>query len=206
MLEFGRVRAIFQLAGDADSQSTQSASGEDVTEPLVKRQQARGRVMPDMQAGARIGPYRVESVLPGNRGGFAQVVVARRVSGGSEHETVAVKIARTDSAAGIDAEAFARALGSEVETLRVLKHPGIVRLFPIQLDDRRYSYMARADNLPGRPWYYVMEYLAGGTAEDLVREQRSPGSGAGCGNRAPGGRGAGLHPHQRLRAPGYQDQ
>ena len=36
-LEFGRVRAIFQLAGDLDSQSTQSASGEDVTEPLVKR-------------------------------------------------------------------------------------------------------------------------------------------------------------------------
>ena len=36
-LEFGRVRAIFQLAGDADFQSTQSASGEDVTEPLVKR-------------------------------------------------------------------------------------------------------------------------------------------------------------------------
>ena len=129
--------------------------------------------MPDMQAGARIGPYRVESVLPGSRGGFAQVVVARRVSGGSEHETVAVKIARTDSAAGIDAEAFARALGTEVETLRVLKHPGIVRLFPIQLDDRRYSYMARADNLPGHPWYYVMEYLAGGTAEDLVREAGS---------------------------------
>ena len=127
--------------------------------------------MPDMQVGARIGPYRVEFVLPGSRGGFAQVVVARRVAGGSEHETVAVKIARTDSAAGVDAEAFARALGSEVETLRVLKHPGIVRLFPIQLDDVRYSYMARADNLPGRPWYYVMEYLAGGSVEDLIREQ-----------------------------------
>jgi len=126
--------------------------------------------MPDIQADARIGPYRVESVLPGNRGGFAQVVIARRVSGGSEHETVAVKLARTDSGDGIDAEAFSRALGTEVETLRVLKHPGIVRLFPIQLDDRRYSYMARADNLSGRPWYYVMEYLAGGTAEDLVRE------------------------------------
>jgi serine/threonine protein kinase len=129
--------------------------------------------MPDMQAGARIGPYRVESVLPGSRGGFAQVVVARRISGGSEHETVAVKIARTDSAAGVDAEAFSRALGTEVETLRMLNHPGIVRLFPIQLDDRRYSYMARADNLPGHPWYYVMEYLAGGTAEDLVRNGRA---------------------------------
>ena len=90
--------------------------------------------MPDIQADARIGPYRVESVLPGNRGGFAQVVIARRVSGGSEHEIVAVKLARTDSEGGIDAEAFSRALGTEVETLRVLRHPGIVRLFPIQLE------------------------------------------------------------------------
>lgn len=127
--------------------------------------------MTDVQVGTRIGPYRVEAVLPGNLGGFAQVVTARRVSRDGENEIVAIKIARTVSTGGVDSEAFARALGSEVETLRVLKHPGILRLFPIQLDDRRYSYMARADSLPGHPWYFVMEYLAGGTAEDLVRQR-----------------------------------
>jgi pSer/pThr/pTyr-binding forkhead associated (FHA) protein len=37
LLEFGRVRVIFQPVGDVDSQLTQSASGEDITEPLVKR-------------------------------------------------------------------------------------------------------------------------------------------------------------------------
>jgi len=127
--------------------------------------------MASLQPGARIGPYRVESVLPGNRGGFAQVVVARRVSSGSEHDTVAIKLARTDGVSGLEAESFARALGSEVETLRMLKHPGIVRIYPVQLDDRRYSYMVRAENLPGSPWYFVMEHLSGGTAEDLVRKQ-----------------------------------
>ena len=55
----------------------------------------------------------------------------------------------------------------------MLKHPGIVRLLPIQLDERRYSYMARADEAPGQPWYFVMEYLAGGTVEELLRQQHA---------------------------------
>jgi serine/threonine protein kinase len=133
--------------------------------------------MPAVQIGARIGPYRVESELPGHRGGFAQVVVARRISGNEEHETVAIKLARADSDAGREAEPFARALSNEVETLRVLKHPGIVRLFPIQLDNRRYSYLARAENLPDQPWYFVMEYLVGGSAEELVHRQRALAAG-----------------------------
>ena len=37
MLEFGRVRAIFQLAGELDSHISDSAADGDVTEPLVKR-------------------------------------------------------------------------------------------------------------------------------------------------------------------------
>jgi eukaryotic-like serine/threonine-protein kinase len=127
--------------------------------------------MASVQAGSRVGPYRVESVLPGNRGGFAQVVLATRITGDGEPCAVALKLARTDGAAGMEAEAFARALGNEVETLRLLKHPGIVRIYPIPIVDRRGSYMARADNLPGSPWYFVMEYLAGGTVEELVKQQ-----------------------------------
>jgi len=127
--------------------------------------------MSDIAIGTRIGPYQVESVLPGHRGGFARVVLARRVSGGEKQELVAIKVARTDAASEADAEVYARALGNEVETLRVLKHPGIVRLYPIKLDERRYSYMARAERVPGKPWYYVMEYLAGGTVEDLIRRE-----------------------------------
>lgn len=126
--------------------------------------------MPDVEVGSRIGPYRVDAVLPGNKGGFAQVVIARRASN-SDGEVVAIKVARTDAGATGDPDTAARALGNEVEILRVLKHPGIVHIFPIQLDERRYSYMTRAVNLPSRPWYFVMEYLAGGTAEDLIRQQ-----------------------------------
>lgn len=127
--------------------------------------------MSDIPIGTHIGPYQVETVLPGSRGGFARVVLARRISDGEKRELVAIKIARVDGSQETDSEIFARALGSEVETLRVLKHPGIVRLYPITLDNRRYSYIARASRLPGKPWYCVMEYLAGGTVEDLIRQQ-----------------------------------
>ena len=67
--------------------------------------------MPTVQPGARIGPYRVEAVLPGSRGGFAQIVTARRVSDSDDHQVVAIKIARTEAGAGLEAEAFSRALG-----------------------------------------------------------------------------------------------
>jgi len=126
--------------------------------------------MPDVQVGARIGPYQVDAVLPGNKGGFAQVATAHRVTSAA-HEVVAIKVARTDAGTSGDPDAPARALGSEVEILRVLKHPGIVHIFPVQTDERRYAYMARAVNLPNRPWYFVMEYLAGGTVEDLIRQR-----------------------------------
>ncbi|PKO22313.1 MAG: hypothetical protein CVU38_10110 [Chloroflexi bacterium HGW-Chloroflexi-1] len=67
-------------------------------------------------------------------------------------------------------DTYTRALGSEVETLRVLKHPGIVRMYPIQVDERHFSYMTRAVNLPGSPWYFVMEHLSGGTLEELLHD------------------------------------
>ncbi len=126
--------------------------------------------MPDVQVGSRIGPYQVDAVLPGNKGGFAQVATAHRVTNDT-HEVVAIKVARTDAGTPGDPDAAARALGNEVEILRVLKHPGIVHIFPVQTDERRYAYMARAVNLPNRPWYFVMEYLAGGTTEDLIRQR-----------------------------------
>ena len=126
--------------------------------------------------GTYIGPYVVERVLPGGEGGFALVVVARHYQ--KSGERVAIKIAKVwvkrkdqeKTAELIDS--YERALRNEVETLRQLYHPGIVRIYPIPLDDRRHSYMAREPRIKGKPWYFVMEYLSGGSVEDMIKRHR----------------------------------
>lgn len=124
--------------------------------------------MPSIAEGVSIGPYRIETILPEHQGGFAQVVLARRRSSDGAGERVAVKIAKRDD--GSD-DTFSRSLGNEVETLRLLKHPGIVRLYPIRIDDRHFAHMARALEISGKPWYFVMEYLEGGSVEKLIERR-----------------------------------
>ena len=121
-----------------------------------------------IKEGDRIGPYRVVKIFPHHRGGFAQVAVGMRDDAEGGEVLVSLKIARTDGKPGDDT--FTRALSNEVETLRRLKHPGIVRIYPIKVDNRRYSFMARATTIPGQPWYFVMEYLAGGSVEDMIKQ------------------------------------
>ncbi|MEN6478911.1 MAG: protein kinase [Anaerolineales bacterium] len=119
----------------------------------------------------RVGPYVVLQVLPKGHGGFAQVLHARLASGVGED--VALKLAR--SAVG-EREAgtttFDAALQNEVELLRRLHHRGIVRIVPIPLSANRAIYMARDLSLPGHPWYFAMEFLAGGTLDELVQRHK----------------------------------
>ncbi len=116
--------------------------------------------------GSKIGPYRIVKIFPNHRGGFAQVAMGVRDDDDGE-TLVAIKIARTDGGAGNDT--YFRALNNEVDTLRRLKHPGIARIYPIKVNERRFSFMARAMGLPGQPWYFVMEYLSGNSVDDLIK-------------------------------------
>ena len=115
--------------------------------------------------GTRIGPYRIVRVFPQHRGGFAQVVMGVR---DDDATPVAIKVARTD---GNNQDTYFRALNNEVDTLRRLKHPGVVRIYPIKVSERRFTFMARALELPGQPWYFVLEYLAGGSVDDLIKQR-----------------------------------
>ncbi len=134
--------------------------------------------MESLRVGASVGPYVIETLFREGRGGFSQVVVARRRSYEGEHELVALKFAKTSApAVSRDqaeqlVQAYELALKNEVEILRRLKHPGIVRIYPIPFGNRNMPFVARAAGIEGQPWFFCMEYLAGGTVEALVEKNR----------------------------------
>ncbi len=126
-----------------------------------------------LRDGTCIGSYIIERVVPGGVGGFSQVVIARHADG--RPGTVALKVALTEARvpAGLSAEEYhdlnQRALTNEVAILRELRHPGLVRLFPIAAGDRHIAFCARALELPGQPWYFAMEHLKGPSVDALIR-------------------------------------
>lgn len=103
---------------------------------------------------------------------MARVYMARfdsRATGNSQ--VVALKMVHTENESHNAAQAntFFEALKNEVELLRRLKHPNIVKLYPIPGVAAKDPYMARASELPGQPWYCVMEYLAGGALHQTLQ-------------------------------------
>lgn len=135
--------------------------------------------MSTLREGERIGPYVVETVLPEGHGGYSYVVVARQVLGQDSSERVALKIARTrirtdDPAKAEDLiELFGRSVSAEAEMLRQIKHPGIIRIYPVPLDEKRVIYAARALELDKQPWYFAMEYLEGNSLEAWLDRRRT---------------------------------
>ena len=128
--------------------------------------------MTTLQLGSRIGkfPYYVQDRLNTGQGAMSEVYLAtvgRPTPETLRQPQVVLKIARILDQHG---EFYHAALDNEVERLRRLKHPGIVRLFPIQFEGMRtLPYMAQS-HLDGKPWFSVMEYLSGGSVADLVEK------------------------------------
>ncbi len=104
--------------------------------------------------------YRIEETLA--VGGFATVY---RATTQNSRETVALKISKTDPD-----PAYANALKREAELLRKLDHPNIVRIYPIPRTEGRITYYVRAIEIAGDSWFFVMEYLAGGTLEHYLKQ------------------------------------
>lgn len=110
----------------------------------------------------RVGPYVIIEFL--NSGGMADVYRARVAS---RRQEVALKISQLDRSEPI----LNNALRFEVNLMSRLTHPGIVRVLPIPFKNRKQQpFMARALNLPGKPWYFAMEYLPGGSLETLTKK------------------------------------
>ena len=133
--------------------------------------------MPSIKPGDHLGPYVVSSSLK-SRGGFAHVVVADWARADGRHEQVALKVARIEDPGHRrpDTESlqdsYDTAIDNEVSVLRRLKHPNIVRLYPIPFGLRNNPFIARATDVPGQPWFCALEYLSGGSLADLLDKEK----------------------------------
>ena len=99
--------------------------------------------------------YQLEAPLGG--GGFGRLFRARDLQ--RDGQVVALKFADV----GGD-----RALCREAQWLHLLRHPGVVHIYPCQAAPP-YVY-SRASVLGEQPFFFVMEYLGGGTVESRTEQ------------------------------------
>lgn len=128
--------------------------------------------MLDIRAGSRVGPYKVIAPLEeAVRGGTSTLFLAQlaRVEG---TQLVIIKLVPVEEGSGEGQGLFElNALRREVEILQKLRHPNIVKLYPIpSRSGQREHYISRATNVPGGPWFCTMEYLGGGSLESRFQE------------------------------------
>jgi len=134
--------------------------------------------MPKFKQNSRIGPYPYRLIKSlSNQGGMSDVYLA--TDGPSEQATtqpVILKIARIHKD---NSDFFEDAIYNESECLRNLHHRGIVRILPVKTANqmRNQTYTARANDLPDAPWFLVLEYLNGGSVDELIQahQQLAPG-------------------------------
>lgn len=122
--------------------------------------------MLDLKKGQSIGDYVFDSVL--NQGGMAWVLKVR----GKNGRAYCLKMSQTGVSSGQD-EFNKHALLSEAEFLSSIQHPRIIRVYPITREFRGRTtreYYAKAVNIDNEPWYYVMEYLDGGTLAEHIKK------------------------------------
>ena len=134
--------------------------------------------MRTLRKGSTIGPYpyRIIRRIGVGRGGMAVIYLATLgddVDDPDPMDLVVIKLSLVQKRAEHN-DFFARAHSNEVEILRHLDHPGVVRLYRIWGADMgtRPIYTARAE-VPGRPWFSVLEYLGGGSLDDLIKSHKA---------------------------------
>ena len=106
--------------------------------------------------GDAIGSYQIDQ--PISQGGMSHIYLA------SHCERPYYKVVLKFNAS--EKTTFQDLLRREADHLVALRHPSIVRIYPLRLtNSKRIVYQARAKDQPNRPWYFAMEYIAGGSLE-----------------------------------------
>ncbi len=125
-----------------------------------------------MKKGTRIGErYEIDRPLS-NNGGTASVYLGNLIE--DSKVKVAIKLSKTDPENKTHEDDL---LIREAELIQQAdwRHPGIVRLYPVPLNGRESTYFLKALNVPGQPYYVVMEYLEGlSMAENLTKIRKFP--------------------------------
>jgi eukaryotic-like serine/threonine-protein kinase len=119
------------------------ATGGALRGPLWDALQAEGLAQPPLEAGERIGDYRILREI--GRGGASIVYLAERADG-AFHQQVALKLLRGDLGDVIGRQRF----DQERQILATLSHPHIARLLDGGVDGRGRSYIV-LEYLEGRP-------------------------------------------------------
>lgn len=137
--------------------------------------------MSKLATGDKIGsnfPYRVIEQLGKGEGGMSVVYLASmgdNIDQPNTSDLVALKIANVQSEYR---QFYKDTLDNEIEHLRRLRHPGIVRLHKIRGKTlpKNAIYSARTE-LTDTPWFSVLEYLAGESLAELLKQQKKLDSG-----------------------------
>jgi serine/threonine protein kinase len=121
------------------------------------------------QGGAVIGPYTLRKSLS-EEGGMSQVFLASDTERPDRYAVIKVQLADEHKGA-----AFQDLLRQEAQLLRRVRHPGVIRIYPLRIDNR-VSYVARAYDYANQPWYFAMEYVSSGKTLDkyLKRIKKFP--------------------------------
>ncbi len=119
-----------------------------------------------IKKGQNISNFRVIQCLPEANGGMAYIVKAQNLK---NSDIVALKISKSSAFNDFNINA----LKAEVRILQILSHPGIVRIYPIQSEIGKRVYMERAVELKGSPWFFIMEFLDGGSVADLIKKNKT---------------------------------
>jgi len=125
--------------------------------------------MLEIKPGNWVGPYKVIKPLKEEaRGAMATLFLAQLVQPEGT-QLVVLKVVPTEEEG---AQERLNALRKEVGILQKLRHPNIVKIFPIPSRNkgRREGYISRATNVRGNPWYCALEYLKGDDLRSRLQE------------------------------------
>ncbi len=117
-----------------------------------------------LSVGEVIGDFTIEERLSvgKNEGGMSQVFLAHDSARPSYKVVIKVNESRNNQAT-----TYQNLLKREASILKRLRHPNIVRIYPIRTR-REPAYFAKLTNHENEPWYYLMEFIPAKSLESYI--------------------------------------